>query len=113
MNRRGALDTDPGHVWPEFVAGTFLLMGFVLAISTSVLVNYILITLAGLAFGRAFARYDQDVRFTTPLIVLGFTAGFLLGAFGTDLRAILLLFIGAGVTSYLLHQYGWVHSIEV
>ena len=111
MNKRATLEIEPQEDWPELIAFILLVLGFVLSIGTSVVVNYILIILAGLAFGRTFSQYEKRWPFTTILIVLGFVGGFLLGAFHTDRKLILVLFALAVFVSYFIHRKGYIASV--
>lgn len=113
MNTQAKISVEPAYDWPELIAFFLLLIGFVLAIGTSVVLNYVLISLAGLVFGRALVRWRKHHRFPTLLIVLGFLAGFLLGAFHTNRKLIVLLFVACILISYHLHKLGWISSEEI
>jgi len=111
MNKRAKFKVEPQEDWPQMIACGLLIIGFILAIGTSVVLNYILIAFAGLIFGRTLATYEYKWPTTTLLIMVGFLGGFLLGAFRTDRRLIIVIFIVALVVSYFLHKNEIISTI--
>lgn len=97
--------------WAEFYAILLLIIGFLIAITIrNVFIAYLVIVIAGLMAGRLIYGRKRKHKFTHYLIVIGFLFGYLIGSLGFDKRIIALLFFGAGLLSYYLHDKGYVEK---
>jgi 4-hydroxybenzoate polyprenyltransferase len=94
--------------WVEWLALVFLLLGFLISLMTSsFLLNIIVIILSGLIVGRSFyiIKHSSGV-FPFIVVTLGFLLGYLVGGFvhGYSKLAIIILFLISAIVSYQLHR---------
>lgn len=88
---------NPYEDWPESLALLLLILGFLVAmLSTSFLLQYTIIILAGLVFGRQLHRWKPHKKSSLFIIMLGFLLGYMLGSVYAN-RKILVAFFGIGV----------------
>ena len=90
--------------WVEYF--TFLLIAagaFMSIFSTSAVIGYTLIFLAGLMGGRLWYAFKDDFKLTWAIILIGFLVGFVLGNRYGDDRVYVFLYIFAIAISYYLH----------
>lgn len=84
---------NPYEDWPEALALTLLVLGFLIALVTSsVIVQYLIIILAGLVFGRQLHRWKPFKKSSLFLIMLGFLLGYMLGSVYANRKILLVLF---------------------
>jgi|GEM_PF-2192245 len=113
MNRRGELLGDLTREWPEGLAVILMGVSFFLALITKPAINYALIFISGLAFGRVLFRQKKWIPFTTVFMMILVVIGFFLGGLlRTDGRALVLLFLTATVLVYIAHDKKWISSKE-
>lgn len=100
---------DYWQSWAEFYAVLLLVIGFLIGITVrSVVLNYIIIFIAGLMGGRLLHGRKKKHKFTHYLIIIGFLLGYMLGSVIYNKRIIAFLFISAFFISYYLHEKGLV-----
>jgi hypothetical protein len=110
LNKRGvSFQKD----WAEIIGITLLIIGIIVALlAGSKVMSYLVVTLAGMMFGRIWYRVRKSLKFTWFLITLGFILGYIIGDYyGNDLTVLVLFIIGL-IISYQLHSAGIVESVE-
>ena len=100
--------------WAETFFIALVLIGFFIALLLdSAALSYLVIVMAGVIAGRFFfrRRVAQPI-FPFVLIIIGFLIGFMIGAIRANKFAIIILFVGATIASYYLHQQGYLEYFK-
>ena len=110
MNKHGI---NLFRFWAEYIGLFLLVIGFALALTAgSKVMAYIVVTIAGMMFGRLWYRVKHSFKFTWFVITLGFILGFVLGNFyGSDM-VVIILFLVSLLASYYLHDSQVIKSSE-
>lgn len=99
--------------WPEFVAMLFFLAGMVFAFfSGSFWALYFVAFLMGLLFGRVLYRQKKSNKVPLAFTVLLFLLGLFFGSFFSWIRWITLFLAIGIIVAYVLHETGWIESVE-
>jgi hypothetical protein len=91
----------------ELLILILLVVGFLLSLTAATIaINYIIITVCGLFFGRQFyvRKKERKMMFAFYLAIALFLVGYIIGAVGANTKLILLFFLIGVCFSY------WVHS---
>lgn len=96
---------NPYEDWPESLALTLLIIGFILSLlARSILTQLIIIILAGLVFGRLLHRWKPHKKLSLVLIMLGFLLGYILGSASASPKILVVLFFLAVFAGWKLEQ---------
>lgn len=101
----GLLDVEMMFDWPEIVALTVLIAGFVMSIfAQNTVAIYSTCFIAGLVFGRLWYKLRKSESIPLFLAIMAFFLGFILGGIWTNLRAITLLLLAGILAGYWIHK---------
>jgi uncharacterized membrane protein len=94
--------------WAEYFTVLLMVIGFLVAVTIdNMLLNYIVVFIAGLMAGRLLYGRRKTTKFTHYLIVVGFLVGYLIGSYAYNKKLIAAVFILSAVLSYYLHHKGY------
>jgi len=106
----GDVGTTIWKSWPETIGIFLLVIGVIVALSIqSAWINYVVICLGGLIFGRViFTKKGKQPLFPFFLIVIAFLIGYLIGSIMFNKVYITALFIITTIISYQFHKKGYI-----
>lgn len=91
--------------WPEYLAFALLIVGFIVAWwSGSAFLNYLIMFMSGILFGRMWWQKQDEMKFPLFLITTGYIIGFLLGSFYGNKSVIFGSFVIGFILSQQLHK---------
>ena len=108
MDKKATFDYN--EYWAEIFFFSLFLIGLILSFTSgSLFLNYLIIILMGFLSARAlYKRKTKTAPFPLFMIVIGFLAGYLLGArFGNRIY-LLSWFVVVFILSYILHAKGQI-----
>jgi hypothetical protein len=106
-----------GQRWPEAIAITLLVIGFIFSISTigSAMMYYIVAFLSGMFFGRLWYMARNTLKFKYLMMIFFFMLGFVIGnyvrGYGHPEITIMVLLLGI-IISYYLHLRRYVEAVD-
>lgn len=97
-------EMDLASAWAEVLFIFLLVLGLALALTASnVYLNFIVIFLCGLVFGRLLYQERMNLRLAFYLAVFGFLVGYVIGSYYTNKVMVILFFVVGIALSYYLH----------
>ncbi len=100
--------------WGEIVALLFMVIGVIVAfLAPSAFMSYLIVFLSGMIGGRLLFERRNKTRGVYVAIMLGFIAGFALGAFshyGNPFVIVILFIVGAKLM-YTLNKKGYLADV--
>ena len=99
--------------WAEYIALTFLIVGFIVSLSSrSAAILYAIALLSGAMLGRWWFRFKKSLKVPAAIIITGFLIGYVLGSFYGSRKVVVALFMIGMVLSYVLHDKKIIQSTE-
>ncbi len=100
--------------WPEYFTVTFAIIGFLIAFfaTPSAFLTYVIFVLFGFIAGRVWWQQRHGFRLSWSLVIIGFVAGYLIGAPHGNFIVMLVLFALGMAAVYYLHDKRHIKSTE-
>ena len=100
--------------WAEVGFLALLIIGFLLSLrSTSAIVGYVLIFIAGIMSGRLVFGRRKRLAFPVYLMLIGFLIGFIVGAPFGDKGTMFVLYIIGGILGHQFFKKGILRDIKI
>lgn len=91
--------------WMEFFFVALIVIGIVIALSApSAIISYAIIFISGIFAGRLIYERKGKMKFPYIMIIAGFVAGYLIGAYYGNRAIVIGLFAAGAMLSYKLYD---------
>lgn len=95
---------DLSSTWVEVVFIILLALGLFLSVTAAnVYLNFIVIFISGLVFGRLLYQERMNTKLAFYLIIFGFLVGYIIGSYYTSKLAVVFFFVLGIAISYYIH----------
>ncbi len=95
---------DLATTWVEVVFIILLVVGLLLSVTAAnAYLNFIIIFLCGLLFGRLLYQERRNLKLAFYLVVFGFLVGYVVGSYYTNKTLVTLFFVIGITASYYAH----------